>query len=119
MQLSLFILGLFLFCSLTHAEDKKLDAAEIQVLLNDITLKSIDAERAVEQVFQKSGATFTIDIETKALSQGFWRLEGDKYCSQWPPSEHWSCYDVYGNDKIVVFVSSNGTRYQMQTPPAD
>jgi hypothetical protein len=119
MKLSLFILGLFLFCNLGHAQDKKLDALAFQALLNDITLVSIDAERAVEQVFQKSGVTFTVDMETKAQSQGFWRIEGNKYCSKWPPSEHWSCYDVFSNDKIVVFVSSNGTRYQMRRPPAD
>ena len=27
-------------------------------------------------------------------SRGHWRVEGDQYCSQWPPSERWACYGV-------------------------
>lgn len=27
-------------------------------------------------------------------SWGKWRVEGDTYCSVWPPSEHWECYGV-------------------------
>ena len=91
----------------------------MKVLLSDNTLTSTETDRVTEQVFQASGVTFTVDISTKAQSQGFWRIENDKYCSQWQPSEHWSCYDVFSNDQGVVFVSSNGTRYQMATPPAD
>ena len=25
---------------------------------------------------------------------GQWRIEGDRYCSVWPPSDRWSCYGV-------------------------
>jgi hypothetical protein len=27
---------------------------------------------------------------------GQWRIEGDRYCSVWPPSDRWSCYGVEG-----------------------
>jgi hypothetical protein len=102
-----------------QAAEKKLDAETLKDLLGDITLSSTETGRDIEQVFQSSGATFTIDTETKQQSQGFWKLQGDKYCSQWPPSENWECFDVYGNDQGVVFVSSYGKRYQMELPPAD
>ncbi len=29
-----------------------------------------------------------------APSWGRWRVEGDRYCSQWPPREAWVCYGV-------------------------
>jgi hypothetical protein len=106
-------------CAPAAAFEKKLDAATLRDLFRDIRLTSTETGRVVEQVIQSSGATFTVDIETSAQSQGFWRLEGDKYCSQWPPSQHWTCYDVFGNDDGIVFVSSTGTRYQMELPPAD
>jgi hypothetical protein len=113
---------LFALCLLTApaaAKETKLDGTALRDLFNDITLTSKENGRVIEQVFQSGGVTFTVDIHTNVQSQGFWRLEGDKYCSQWPPSEHWSCYDVLENDQGVVFVSSNGTRYQMKRPPAN
>lgn len=27
-------------------------------------------------------------------SWGYWRIQGDQYCSQWPPSDLWACYDL-------------------------
>jgi hypothetical protein len=27
-------------------------------------------------------------------SAGRWRIEGDRYCSSWPPGESWACYAV-------------------------
>lgn len=119
MKLALFLILTILLIQPVTAAENKLDGAAIAVALNNVTLTSTENERTIEQVFQSSGATFTIDVLTQALSQGFWRVEGDKYCSQWPPSEHWSCYDMFSNKIGVVFVSSNGTRYQMVTPLAD
>ncbi len=110
---------LSLLIATAQAAEKKLGAGELKDLLSNIRLTSTETGREIEQVFQASGATFTIDVETHQQSQGFWKLQGDKYCSQWPPSENWECFDVYGNDQGVVFVSSYGKRYQMELPPAD
>jgi hypothetical protein len=113
------ILILSILTTTANAFEKKLDGKTLKDLLSDISLTSVENGRVIEQVFQKGGATFTVDIESQAQSRGFWRIEGDKYCSQWPPSEHWSCYDVFGTDDGVVFVSSNGTRYQIELPMAN
>jgi hypothetical protein len=109
----------FALAGCAFADEKLLDGATLKNVLSDVTLTSNETGRAIEQVFQAGGVTFTVDVESKAQSSGFWRIEGDKYCSQWPPSEHWACYDVLSNEQGVVFVSSNGTRYQMKLPPAD
>ena len=116
------IVILFCFWSLiatAQASEKRLDAETLKTLLSDITLSSTETGRDMQQVFRASGSTFIIDTETGQQSQGFWKLQGDKYCSQWPPSENWECFDVYGNDQGVVFVSSYGKRFQMELPPAD
>jgi hypothetical protein len=119
-NMSRFTIIFYLAFSLTTvaASEKTLIAQEINAALNNVTLHSTENGRAIKQVFQSSGVTFTIDVKTKAQSLGFWRLEANKYCSQWPPSEHWACYDVMANQYGVVFVSSTGTRYQMTTLPA-
>jgi hypothetical protein len=109
-----FLCSTLLTVTPAFSAEVKLDGKAIQMLLSDAKYVSSDDSHATEQVFQASGATFTIDVATKALSQGFWRVEGDKYCSAWPPSDYWSCYDVVTTDNGVVFVSSGGTRYEMK-----
>jgi hypothetical protein len=99
------------------AAEQKFDGARIQDILSDITLASSESGRVVEQIFQKNGVTlYVVDGQQ---SQGFWRVEADRYCSLWPPSEHWDCYDVFGEDGYVTFVSSSGTRTRMERPSAD
>lgn len=28
------------------------------------------------------------------MGEGRWKVDGDRYCSAWPPSERWACYKV-------------------------
>jgi hypothetical protein len=42
-------------------------------------------------------------------SRGVWWVEGDKYCSQWPPSDRWDCYDVALNGLDVRFTGKDGS----------
>jgi hypothetical protein len=88
--------------------EKKLSGSDIQILLSDRTYV---ADGGIEQIFQASGQTvYTVK---GAVSQGQWRVEGDKYCSVWPPSEHWACYDMTQSGAVITFISSSGTRYPM------
>jgi hypothetical protein len=48
-------------------------------------------------------------------SQGHWEVRGNQYCSLWPPSQEWACYDVeLGKDEkgraVVTWISANGER---------
>lgn len=43
------------------------------------------------QQFDQDGST-TYDAGSPSL--GRWRVEGDRYCSVWPPSDLWACYAV-------------------------
>ncbi len=53
------------------------------------------------QEFMADGRTLYDD------SRGYWRVEGDRYCSQWPPSDRWSCYSVSVNGVDVRFVADD------------
>jgi hypothetical protein len=55
------------------------------------------------QDFMADGTTLYDD------SRGAWRVEGDQYCSQWPPSDRWDCYWVSLNGLEVYFIAKDGT----------
>ena len=93
------------------AEEKKLSGDDILTALSDQVLAG---KEGVSQIFQKSGVTYY--SENGSQSQGLWKVQGDKYCSQWPPSQAWPCYDVLRDGLKIVFVSGSGTRYEMQLP---
>ncbi len=88
-----------------------LSGAGIAALLTDATLYGLENGQPTEQVFQKSGATFY--SVPNGQSQGSWKIEGNKYCSAWPPNPTWVCYDVINDGAAVTFVSPSGKRTAM------
>ena len=95
------------FIGSAQAAEVPLSGTEIQLILSDKILYSKD----VEQIFQKSGVTFYISGGNQ--SQGNWKIEGDKYCSQWPPNQAWACYDITRDGKKITFISKDGNRTEM------
>lgn len=43
-------------------------------------------------------------------SQGRWRVEGGRYCSQWPPADGWACYAMEREDATgaLRFIGESG-----------
>ncbi len=101
---------LVLWSAPASAADIKLNGAEISTTLSDVSLY---ADGEVEQIFQSGGQT--VYIEKSHPSQGLWKVDGDQYCSQWPPSRSWDCYDVVRDGDLIVFISSRGKRYPMRS----
>ncbi|MBW4708498.1 hypothetical protein KX928_11960 [Roseobacter sp. YSTF-M11] len=66
---------------------KPLTGEEIRSALTDRKLQYANAS----QDFRASGRTL---YNAGADSWGNWRVAGDQYCSQWPPSDLWACYDM-------------------------
>ncbi|MCB2136789.1 MAG: hypothetical protein KDE08_12735 [Rhodobacteraceae bacterium] len=64
-----------------------LTGAEVGAALADRELTYEDGAR---QIFRAGGAT-TYFVGA-GVSEGRWRIGGDEYCSNWPPSAGWSCY---------------------------
>ena len=83
---------------------RALDAVEIRQALVARTVAY--AEGATQQ-FNADGSTV---YSAASASSGKWRVTGPQYCSLWPPSDKWSCYDVSlgANGLDLRFTSAPG-----------
>jgi hypothetical protein len=100
--------SLLMFTS-AQAAETNLTSAQMQMILSDKVLYGKEAE----QIFQKSGITFY--SAGGSQSQGNWKIDGEKYCSQWPPNEAWACYDMTQDGDKITFISKDGNRTEMST----
>lgn len=81
---------------------RPLDGAEIAEVLTDAKLKYAFAT----QHFDANGQTlYTADRP----SWGSWAVRENRYCSVWPPSDFWACYDVRENGDVVRFIADDGS----------
>lgn len=97
---------LMLLTTSAIGEPAKLSGEAITTLLTDKTLYAKINGKDASQLFMKNGATFY--SVGGAQTQGEWKIEGDKYCSVWPPNPTWVCYDVLLDETHVTFVSPSG-----------
>lgn len=89
-----------------------LNGPEISEALSERSLRYTGAT----QVFYSSGRTF---YDSAQPSWGHWRVEGDQYCSKWPPADSWECFKVSrsGNGQSIRFLDADnrpviGTFYE-------
>ncbi len=112
MNLRLAILVIVFSFSEAGAEAVKLSGTAITSLLTD---KTLYGEKDTSQLFLANGATFY--AASGGQQSGSWRVDGDTYCSQWPPNPSWACYVVLRDGDIVLFVSAGGNVSQMRLKP--
>jgi hypothetical protein len=110
------IFALLIFLSIPNvafAGPQKLNAMQIHELLSDRIIYSVPTVAPSEQLFQKAGATYF--SENGNQTQGSWKIENDKYCSVWPPSENWVCYEMTREGNLINFISPSGnvSTYQL------
>ena len=67
---------------------QRLTGAEIRTALTARVLAWPGGQR---QNFLADGRTL---YEGDRAQRGRWRIEGDRYCPVWPPSDRWDCYLV-------------------------
>ena len=53
-----------------------------------LTARVLGFADGTTQEFRADGTTLA------GSGEGRWRVDGDRYCSAWPPAEAWACYDV-------------------------
>ncbi len=98
------VLALALVAGPVWAQDAKLDGAAITTALSGKTIRYDDG---TQQVFKAGGQTI---FDNGRQSLGQWTVRGDQYCSVWPPSDVWACYDVTaGSGGAVSFVAADGS----------
>lgn len=93
---------------MAQAEESRLTGPGIAAILAGKTVIGDDWR----QHFHADGRTaYAAD---RRDSMGVWQVRGDRYCSQWPPSTHWACYDmtrrVEDGATIVVWIDPDGAR---------
>lgn len=91
------------------AEDwRKLDGTAIAQALSARVIGYADG---ATQNFYADGAA---SYEMGRISRGYWRVTGDHYCSQWPPSDRWVCYgvEVEAQGLDLRFVAKDGSATQ-------
>lgn len=103
-----------LFATPSHAERKQLVGAEISVALNGRAIEGIGMP-AWRQTFETDGST--VYSSDRGLDRGRWQVRGDQYCSQWPPSESWSCYDLAIDGELIIFTGAGGTEHPARFEP--
>jgi len=92
---------LLALCTPAAAQDwTPLSGPEITAALTDRVLIYPEAR----QDFRASGRT--LYTYKGRDSWGYWEVRGDQYCSQWPPSDLWACYDMDRSGERFRFVGA-------------
>lgn len=90
------------------AEDgwQPLDGSEIAAAL---AARHLVFDGGATQQFDQDGST---TFGAGSPSHGRWRVEGDLYCSVWPPSDLWTCYRVErsADGLDLRFTATDGSR---------
>ncbi len=91
------------------SDEQPMNGAQITAALTDVFVVG----EKFSQSFSADGST--LYEEGGNQSPGTWRVTGDQYCSQWPPSEAWDCYHmtswVEADKTYVVWIGPDGTRW--------
>ncbi|MEM9580780.1 MAG: hypothetical protein AAF891_08845 [Pseudomonadota bacterium] len=77
-----------------------LDGPGIQTALTGVTLDYPGAW----QDFRETGRTL---YNAGVDSWGYWQVQDDRYCSQWPPNAFWACYDVHQRGNEIRFTGAH------------
>lgn len=95
------ILAALSMVSTAQAEPKPEDARVLDALMG----KKLDYGKGVWQDFRPSMKTL---YHSGRPSWGYWAVRDGQYCSQWPPSSLWACYDIELTEAGVRFVGEKG-----------
>lgn len=95
---------------------EKMNGHDAEAMLNNSTAWYLPlGPSSARQYFDKGGQTPYLDASGQR-TQGNWQVRGDQYCSVWPPSDHYSCYDVErgaaADGKPTITFVSGGKRYE-------
>jgi hypothetical protein len=95
-----------------------LKGPQIEAILDDSTAWYTPlGPDSARQYFNRNGETPYVDAKGEK-TYGEWQVRGDKYCSIWPPSDHWSCFELEkgaladGTPTFTFISGGGGKRYE-------
>lgn len=89
--------------------NKTLDNTGIIQIIQNKSLIGTQHNKVWKRFHLESGHIHYSD-SSGATENGYWRVENDLYCTNWPPSSLWHCFIVHQSDKNkVTFKSVHGS----------
>jgi hypothetical protein len=108
---SLMLLVSALASTAAHGTERILTGAQIKELLPRIIVRG----EATTQLFSAAGETVFTDHGKESI--GRWSVEGDQYCSTWPPNGAKACHGVSidegppdGGPAAIIWINAAGER---------
>ncbi|WP_170468612.1 hypothetical protein [Ruegeria arenilitoris] len=88
-----------------------LTAEEFRPLTGDEILTALSGQKLDygEGIWQTFDDTMLTQYFSGRPSAGRWAVREDRYCSLWPPSDLWACYDVQQSGDVIRFVDDSGS----------
>ena len=75
-------------------------------VLEALTGRTLRYNADTIQDFRPSGRT--LYTHKGQESWGYWVVRDAQYCSQWPPSDLWACYDMAQSAEGLRFIGASG-----------
>lgn len=100
------VLGVCVVCAGTPVA-----AADWQMLAGPEIATALSGQKmSYGQAWQRFDADGRTVYNDGSDTVGKWRVSGDFYCSQWPPTPGWTCYQVKrdASDGALQFISESG-----------
>ncbi|WP_282094901.1 hypothetical protein [Epibacterium ulvae] len=94
-----------LFAPGTALADSAWERLDANAIKSALTGRALVYENGAEQSFDVSGQTSYISGRP---SLGYWSIRGDHYCSVWPPSDLWACYQIEVQGEMLRFIGKRG-----------
>lgn len=87
-----------------------LAAEEFRTLNGDEILTALSGQKLDygEGVWQTFDDSMLTQYFSGRPSAGRWAVREDRYCSLWPPSDLWACYNVQQSGQTIRFVDDGG-----------
>ena len=81
----------------------------LPLLSNEAIIEALADETLIYDAYtlQHFAANGSTQFITERLSNGRWDARDGQYCSTWPPSDTWACYDVQVSGDVVRFIGSD------------
>jgi hypothetical protein len=85
-------------------------AEEFRTLSGDEILAALSGQKLSygDGIWQTFDDAMLTQYFSGGPSSGRWAVRDDRYCSLWPPSNLWACYDVQQNGETIRLVDDAG-----------
>ena len=98
------------------AEPAAPDKRQLIELLAGNSMRGIWAGRHYAEYFDADGSTLYRE-QDGPVTEGRWRVDDDgRYCSVWPPSDDWVCYQVLVSG-MNIYWRADGQYYPAEVEP--